>query len=92
MGLLVKLYFKYIRLTKKKVVRIPSWIKDIPSGTFNNFTELEEVVFNGEINEIQKNAFSGCHLLKTIRFNKKVDNIDSQAFDDMSEVAFCFSK
>ena len=92
MRLLAKLYFKYLKLTKKRTIKIPSWIKDIPSGTFNNLPELEEVIFNGEIYEIQKNAFSCCSSLKTIRFNKKVDNIDSQAFDDISEVTFCFSK
>lgn len=92
MRLLVKLYFKYLKLTKKRTIKIPSWIKDIPSGTFNNLPELEEIIFNGEIYEIQKNAFSCCPSLKTIRFNKNVDNIDSQAFDDISEVTFCFSK
>ena len=92
MRLLVKIYSKYLKLAKKRTIKIPSWIKDIPSGTFNNLPELEEVVFNGEINDIQRNAFSCCPSLKTIRFNKKADNIDSQAFDDLSEVTFCFSK
>ena len=92
MSFLSKLYFKYLHITNKSIVKIPKWIKVIPSGTFNEMSNLRKIYFSSNIKEIQPNALTDCKNLKELYFEDEVDFIFYNSFSVNKNVKIYFSE
>lgn len=92
MGLISKIYFKYISVTNKAVVKIPNWIREIPTGVFKNNSELRAIYFPNSIREIKSGAVSNCQKLNAVYFSSDLIDIATDAFELDKEITVFLPK
>jgi hypothetical protein len=84
-----KQYFDHYKNIKKIV--IPKNTKTLPTSSFENHAELEEVIFHDGLVEIGYKAFKNCFSLKKIAFYDAEGNIHDgfpQSLKSIGAVAF----
>ena len=61
---------------------------NIPSETFINCVNLEEVTLPNHIKILEKDVFKGCHNLKVIRGGLSIEKIENESFRDCPLLEF----
>ena len=75
---------KFVGKNIDKIIIGPN-IKYIPENCFNSCRNLNEITFEGNINNIEAAAFMGCENLKTINANN-INIIKDFAFYDCNNI------
>ncbi len=63
-------------------------VTQIESNTFNNCSDLEEVILSDNITKIDKNAFVNCKNLRGIDISSNVDSIDRESFKNCDSLYY----
>ncbi|MBQ6944578.1 MAG: leucine-rich repeat protein [Ruminococcus sp.] len=92
MNIISKIYFLYIKNTKKQRIVIPNWIREIPPGAFRDNQYIKEVYIAESIQKIESDAFMNCNSLRKINFKGSVRYISSSAFPKNENICFSFAK
>ena len=66
--------------TKLKKIELPILLIAIGAGAFNNCEQLEEIVFNENLQTIGDNAFLMCTSLKEVHLPSSLEEIGCEAF------------
>ncbi|MDE5829990.1 MAG: leucine-rich repeat protein [Duncaniella sp.] len=82
----IKVAAFYSNTTITSVSKIPETIAEIPSGCFNQCSNLQEITIPANITSIGNRAFAFCHKITNIVIPKTVTNIGSGAFQNMNGV------
>jgi len=92
MSIFSKIYFFYIKKSRKQKIYIPGYIKQIPYRAFKNNHSIREIYIPESVHTIENEAFSNCISLKKVYFQGNVKNISSKAFSGVRCVELNFVK
>lgn len=66
MNIIPKIFFSIIKITFKRTVVVPSWIKTIPGGAFKGNNHVTEVYIPESVKYIESGAFTNSPTVYTM--------------------------